>query len=111
MKNSGSFWMVGGAVGLGVLLGVAVLALWPGGGPGAAALKDPSPAVRAWAVRKLPHDGNMQLLVEALNDEDPDVRLLAVQRLGGRGSWTARTLVPMLKDSHGAVRCEAGWSL
>jgi ACS family tartrate transporter-like MFS transporter len=80
----------------------------------ARALADPSPAVRAWAVRRIPWEGNQQLLTKALEDEDRDVRQLAAMRLGGagpRGAAAARALVGLLKDEQPSVRWEASWSL
>jgi HEAT repeat protein len=80
----------------------------------ALALKDSSPAVRAAAIRALDVDGNEQLFIEALGDQDPDVRLLAADRLGergARGAERASALVRALNDDHAGVRREAAWSL
>src|SRR5262245_3927743 len=65
-------------------------------------LRDPDPAVRAGAVRDMPHQGNQHLLVAALRDEDADVRLVAVGRVGD-----AEALVQALKDPHAGVRRQA----
>jgi HEAT repeat protein len=78
------------------------------------ALNDESPAVRAAAVRALPREGNEQLLIDRLKDADPDVRLLAAQRLGGRGPKGAErawAIIGILNDAHIGVRREAAWSL
>jgi HEAT repeat protein len=69
-------------------------------------LQDGDPAVRAQAVRDMPHGGNQHLLVAALRDEDADVRLLAVSRVG-----EAEALVQALKDPHAGVRRQAAEAL
>jgi HEAT repeat protein len=76
-------------------------------------LEDPSPAVRAAAVRRL-GSKDRQALVGALEDKDADVRLLAAERLGGEGpdaEARARALVGALKDEHKGVRRAAAGSL
>jgi HEAT repeat protein len=112
MKNP---WLIGVLAGLafwGIAAVVAAIAgVWH---PGARySLTDPNPAVRAAAVRELERDGNEQLLIDRLKDEDADVRLLAAQRLGGPGTNAAAlaALVGALKDEHAGVRREAAWSL
>jgi HEAT repeat protein len=79
-----------------------------------AALRDPSPAVRAAAIRALARERASHLLVRMIEDEDADVRLLAVMRLGERGpkavEWV-RALVEALDDPQAGVRREAAWSL
>lgn len=100
-----AFWGIAGIVG-------AVSGVWH---PGARdSLTDPNPAVRAAAVRELKRDGNEQLLIDRLKDDDADVRLLAVQRLGERGlkrAERAAALFAALKDDDLSVRREAAWSL
>jgi HEAT repeat protein len=70
--------------------------------------------LRAEAVRQLGKDGDLQLLQEALEDRDADVRLLAVLQLGGRERGnveTARILVHCFQDDAAAVRRAAAWQL
>jgi HEAT repeat protein len=74
-------------------------------------LKDHDPAMRAAAVRSLSGEKNKQSLIEALNDPDTDVRLLAIERLGGSGRNGAEALAHLLNDDHAGVRREAAWSL
>jgi HEAT repeat protein len=77
-------------------------------------LADDRPASRAAAIRKMSRTGNEQLLIARLHDDDADVRLLAVERLGGpgpQGDARARALIPLLQDEHAGVRREAAWSL
>jgi HEAT repeat protein len=112
MKNP---WLIGVLAGLafwGVAAVVSAIAgVWH---PGARySLTDPNPAVRAAAVRELKRDGNEQLLIDRLRDEDPDVRLLAAQRLGREDASGAvlAALITALKDEHAGVRREAAWSL
>jgi HEAT repeat protein len=73
-------------------------------GRSAPRLDDPDPAVRAAAVRGI--TGDRHILVKMLDDEDPDVRLLVVERLGD-----AEALVRALKDEHAGVRREAAYCL
>jgi HEAT repeat protein len=84
-------------------------------------LHDPSPAVRAAAVRSWDASLDVDLLVPALNDEHVDVRMLAVMQLGERwyrqpvpqGEKRASVLVEALKDQRACVRQAAaeglGW--
>jgi len=82
-----------------------------------AGLRDPSPAVRLAAVRALDPDSDVGLLLEALKDEDPDVRLVTAGRVGGEGPHAERRvagLIEALKDRHAGVRRAAAdslWSL
>jgi HEAT repeat protein len=74
-------------------------------------LKDPNPAVRAAALRRLNED---KFFTEALHDEDADVRFIGVERLGHLGAKQAEranALIPLLKDDQRYVRREAAWSL
>jgi HEAT repeat protein len=77
----------------------------------AARLKDPSPAVRVAAIRdsqeRIPDD----LLIEALKDEDADVRLVAARYLHGRNDSSIRALLDALRDKHAGVRRQAAESL
>jgi HEAT repeat protein len=80
-------------------------------------LDDESPAVRAAAIRSF--RGDRRLLVKMLDDEDSDVRQVAVMALvepyqeneGGSGAERARALVRALGDERLSVRREAAWSL
>jgi HEAT repeat protein len=60
--------------------------------------RDPDPAVRADAVRN-----GMLSVKQALHDENPDVRILAIWNTSG----DRRSIVPYLKDENAAVRREA----
>lgn len=69
-------------------------------------LHDKNPAIRAAAVPKLIGSDDERLVIEMLDDEDPDVRLLAVQKLGVDGPGGA-ALIRMLGDERKMVRREA----
>jgi HEAT repeat protein len=77
----------------------------------APSLDDPNPAVRVAALRALSRDdGDVDVLIKALQDEDADVRLVAAMRLHGRGRQagkSAKALIVLLKDKHKGVRREA----
>jgi hypothetical protein len=68
-------------------------------------LQDADPAVRATALRTAPGVG-IERLIQALEDEDVDVRLLAAQRL-----HDPEALVGALGDRHLGVSREAARSL
>lgn len=73
-------------------------------------LNDPNPAIRAAAVRASGWQGQVDLLMQALQDEDADVRLLAAMYLGRRREQagpSSKALVALLKDKHEGVRREA----
>jgi HEAT repeat protein len=75
-----------------------------------ATLDDPNPAVRAAALRATGWQGHVDLLTQALHDEDADVRLVAAMYLRRRreeAGPSAKALVALLKDEHESVRCEA----
>jgi HEAT repeat protein len=113
MRKPWLVWLsVGGAAALALLAVVAAPMLQQR--RYALALKDPSPAVRAAAVRALGAPGNEQLFIETLGDPDADVRLLAADRLGehgARGAERVAALVGALNDDHAGVRREAAWAL
>ena len=91
----------------------AVIVNVPRGGS-AASVRDENPAVRATAIRAMGWYGDANLLIEALRDENADVRLLAAQHLGGegpQGERRAAALVDALKDPHAGVRRVAAESL
>src|SRR5262249_42092776 len=103
--------------GLGVVLGVVatvLLSAWSGPGRRAlflGAAPGGNPAVRVAAIRAGASDA---FLLQALRDEDADVRLIAAQHLGGTGgAIPARiaALVEALGDPHAGVRREAAESL
>jgi HEAT repeat protein len=74
------------------------------------ALHDPNPVIRAAAIRRLPKGGSNELLIEALKDENPDVRELAAQRViisSAKGDEGARALVQLFRDEHPSVRKQA----
>jgi vesicle coat complex subunit len=82
-------------------------------------LDDESPGVRAAAIRALPRKGNEARLIQMLEDEDSDVRLVAImalvepyhERENDCGALRARALVRALGDDQLSVRREAAWSL
>src|SRR5262245_23543147 len=99
---------------LALLVVATVAALTLGYRPWEPSLTDQNPVVRAAAVRILSHRGDIRLLIQALDDADPDVRLLAIQGLECRNASAteiATALVHKLKDEHAGVRREAAWSL
>src|SRR5260370_30570535 len=110
-----ALWLSTGAV-IGLLLGILTVAI-PQKGRSIdvrRALHSDDPVLRAEAVRQLGKDGDQQLLQEALEDKDADVRLLAVLQLGGRkrdNVETARILVHCFKNDDAAVRRAAAWQL
>jgi HEAT repeat protein len=76
----------------------------------AGALHDPDPVIRAAAIRRLPRGSSNGPLIEALKDENPDVRELAAQRVeisGAKGDEGARALVQLFKDDNPSVRKQA----
>ncbi len=101
---------------VGVVLGAVIANL-----PPPASVTDENPAVRAAAIRAMGWQGyavgwqgDASLLIEALRDENADVRLLAAEHLGRNGSqgdWRATALIDALKDPHTGVRRAAAESL
>jgi hypothetical protein len=71
------------------------------------ALHGATPAVRVAALRS---GEGVQVLIDALHDEDADVRMVAAQQLW-RESRAARALMETLKDNQSGVRVEAAKSL
>jgi HEAT repeat protein len=65
-------------------------------------LQHEDPAIRAAAVRALARAGKRERLRDCLDDEDPDVRLLAVQRVGGDD--VIALLIRALADPHAGIR-------
>jgi HEAT repeat protein len=88
--------------------GVALMALRPSRID--ADLRDPNPAVRAAAIRRLNGIADADRLIVSLKDEDSDVRLLSAMRLGGQRA-AAPALVEALKDRHAGVRRAAAEAL
>jgi HEAT repeat protein len=84
-----------------------------------AELRDPNPAVRVAAIRRLDVDADADRLLSTLKDSDSDVRLLSAMRLGERPVGTVATaaeklapgLVEAFKDRHAGVRRAAAESL
>jgi len=77
-------------------------------------LDDPNPAVRVAAIRATGYEGHVEVLANALQDEDADVRLVAAMHLKRRGSAAApiiKDLIAVLKDEHRGVRREAAEAL
>jgi HEAT repeat protein len=102
-----ALWLAAAAL----ILGLVALAVAYPLGPAVNRLRDPNPAARAAAVRAA---RSPSLLVEALRDENADVRLLAAMQLQGgpgRGAETARALVAALRDPHVGIRREAAAAL
>jgi vesicle coat complex subunit len=80
----------------------------------AATLDDPNPAVRVAALRATGSQGNVDLLIQGLQDEDADVRLVAAMHLRPREDQAASAidvLIVALRDKHAGVRREAGEAL
>jgi HEAT repeat protein len=77
-------------------------------------LDDPNPAVRVAAIRATEHEGHVDMLMKALQDEDADVRLVAAMHLQRRRAEAApsiKALIAALKDEHAGVRHEAAVAL
>jgi HEAT repeat protein len=95
--------------------GSVVLVLALRSSPVDAELRDPHPAVRAAAVRRLDVNADADRLLPSLNDdENSDVRLLSAMRLGERRYGTPATiagLIDALKDRHAGVRRAAAEAL
>jgi HEAT repeat protein len=106
MKKHFLFWTPP-AIALGIVIAVFVL---PGQLRLKQALRDPNPAVRANALRR---GAGESRVIESLQDEDPDVRCVAAERLGVGGSSAARAkaLIPLLMEDHTHVRRQAAFSL
>ena len=99
-------------VAVGAGFGAAIIA-WQQGN-WTPALKDKNPAVRVAAIRAMGWHGEANLLIEALQDDNADVRLVAAQHLGAQGpegERRAAALVGALKDAHAGVRREAAETL
>jgi HEAT repeat protein len=78
------------------------------------ALRDRNPGVRAGAIRSREIPLDSDLLIQALKDENADVRLLAARHLRGPGpaaSKRIRALIEAFKDPHAGVRREAAKSV
>nr|BAL56790.1 peptidyl-prolyl cis-trans isomerase, cyclophilin-type domain protein [uncultured prokaryote] len=76
-------------------------------------LASPDPAFRRWAVLALPYvTQGQELLVRALADPEPSVRLAAAE-VAGKEAFAplASELVKLLADADGAVRVQAAESL
>jgi HEAT repeat protein len=76
--------------------------------------RDPDPAVRVAAIRDASGTVSVNLLMEALHDEDADVRMVAVQRLHWQARDAARSvpaLIETLKDPHSGIRQETAQTL
>jgi HEAT repeat protein len=114
-----SYWLCISLAAIVLEISVIALVLWWTSSPRWKAewLKDPNPAVRVHALRNLPNNSSLQILIDATHDADSDVRLIAAGKLGGAARWRpdpaarAEALVPLLKDDHLGVRREAAWSL
>jgi HEAT repeat protein len=75
-----------------------------------ATIDDPNPAVRAAAVRATGWQGHVDLLTQALQDEDADIRFVAATCLSRRreeAGPSAKALTALLKDEHMYVRRQA----
>lgn len=80
----------------------------------AASLEDPNPAMRVAAVRATGWHGDVDLLTRALQDEDANVRLIAVMYLARRreeAGPSVQALAALLKDTHESIRREAATAL
>ncbi len=79
-----------------------------------ATLQDPNPAVRIAALRAAGNEGHVDLLIQGLQDEDADVRLISAMYLKRPENATApiiEALIAALRDKHAGVRREAAESL
>jgi HEAT repeat protein len=99
-----------------VLIAVAAVALWVviRSRRLDAELRDPNPAVRLAAIRRLDKYADVDLLIAALKDDDADVRLVSAWRLGEAvvpGEKRVSALIEALKDRHAGVRRAAAESL
>jgi HEAT repeat protein len=113
MKRRWPGWATA-AVAFGPPIVAFAIVFWPWHPRWEEALRDPNPAVRAAALRKMSRDGNEQLLIDALKDENADVRFLAAEKLRGqgpKGAERASALCRALEDDRYWVRREAAWSL
>jgi HEAT repeat protein len=113
MKRRWPGWATA-AVAFGPPIIVLAIVFWPQDPRWEEAFRDENPARRAEAARRLSRVGSEQLFIDALKDDNSDVRLLAAQELGGpgpKGAERAWALCRALKDDHAGVRREAAWSL
>jgi HEAT repeat protein len=97
---------------VGVVLG-AVIANLPQS-YSAASVRDENPAVRVEAIRAMGWHGDANVFIDALRDENADVRLLAAEHLGGgdfKDERQSAALIAALKDPHAGVRRVAAESL
>jgi HEAT repeat protein len=70
-------------------------------------LDDPNPAIRVAALRATGRNGHVAQLMQALQDEDADVRLVAAMYLPSRNEnaeLSVKPLIALLKDEHKGVR-------
>jgi HEAT repeat protein len=110
MPKRSAIWI--SLVVLGVLALVVLVLVAPDGK--LQALHDANPGVRLAAVRDLDRDAGVDRLIDALNDEDADVRMVAANRLGQGDRHAEKktpALVEALRDRHPCVRREAALSL
>jgi HEAT repeat protein len=104
----------GALIGLGIV--VLLASLWFGYRQWqhhklAIALNDPDPVVRMAAVRSAAKADQADILIEALKDEDPDIRFVAAQllhRVGADNAKKVHALLEVVKEDDRAwVRREA----
>jgi HEAT repeat protein len=106
MNRRWQIWLIGGAA-----VGVVILVIANRSNQPVYSLDDDNPAFRAAAVRQMSGKTDTHLLIRALDDNDTDVRLLAIERLSASGQTGAEALVRLLNDDHAGIRREAAWSL
>jgi HEAT repeat protein len=93
---------------LGVLASLGVLA-WLSSRPPRTWTFPPNDQRPVAKVAALRAGAPQSVAMEALRDDDPDVRLVAVQHLGGPAR--VQTLIDTLRDNHAGVRRQAAESL
>jgi hypothetical protein len=110
-EDKRALWIFGRSAALVVpIVAVPTLALTLSHWRHSATLDDPNPAVRAVAVRATGWHWHVDLLTQALQDEDADVRLVAAMYLTRRreeAEPSSKALIGLLKDEHKGVRREA----
>jgi len=85
MYKRWQIWLLGGAA-----VGVVILVIANRSNQPVYSLDDDNPAFRAAALRKMSGKTDTRLLIRALDDNDTDVRLLAIERLSASADGSVR---------------------